>query len=146
MSKSYEKILTKNDTAETGGHQAGITVPKKDSELLRFFPSLDLNEFNPDAYIECIDPDGERWQMRYVFYNGKTFTPPRSTRNEYRITYMTRFFSKWRAKSGDSVIFTSTDRVNVFKVRVKKQEDLVEETESAFVPKKVVLKGWRPVF
>ena len=33
---AVEKILSRNDTGETGGHQAGIHVPKK-KEILSFF-------------------------------------------------------------------------------------------------------------
>ncbi len=146
MNKSYEKILTKNDTGETGGHQAGIVVPKKNQELLNFFPFLDLGEFNPDAWLVCTDPDGEQWQMRYIYYNGKTFEPPKSTRNEYRITYMTKFFSKWRAKSGDSVVFTVTERRNDFKIRIKRSEERIEDTNDLGATRTVILKGWRPVF
>lgn len=146
MNTSYEKILTKNDTGETGGHQAGIVVPKTNQELIKFFPALDLDDFNPDSWIVCIDPDGEQWEMRYIYYNGKTFTPQKSTRNEYRITYMTKFFYKWGARSGDSVEFTSTDRTNVFKIRVKTGEESLETSSTSGNPKLVVLKGWRPVY
>lgn len=146
MNKSYEKALTKNDTGETGGHQAGIVVPRKNAGLLDFFPALELEEFNPDAWIVCEDPDGEQWKMRYIYYNGKTFSPAKSTRNEYRITYMTKFFSKWGAKSGDSVVFTSTDNPTNFKIRIKPNEDQCENIYSINEPKPIVLKGWRPVY
>lgn len=146
MNISYEKILTKNDTGETGGHQAGIAVPRKDQKLVNFFPPLELADFNPDAWITCIDPDGDNWEMRYIYYNGKTFSPPKSTRNEYRITYMTKFFSKWGAKSGDSVVFTSTDKTNVFKIRIKSNEEYPSPSATSDNEKPVVLRGWRPVF
>ena len=146
MNTSYKKILTKNDTGETGGHQAGIVVPRKNQELINFFPSLDLEKFNPDTWIVCIDPDGDQWEMRYIYYNGKSFSPPKSTRNEYRITYMTKFFSKWGARSGDSVVFTSTEKRNVFRIRIQPFEELAEVSTSTGTPKTVVLKGWRPVF
>ena len=34
---AIEKTLSKNDTGETGGHQAGILVPKE-PDILGFFP------------------------------------------------------------------------------------------------------------
>ena len=37
--KSITKVLSANDTGETGGHQAGILVPKEE-RLLSFFPAL----------------------------------------------------------------------------------------------------------
>ena len=146
MNASYEKILAKNDTGETGAHQAGIVVPKKNQELLDFFPSLDRKQFNPDAWIVCTDPDGVQWEMRYIYYNGKTFSPAKSTRNEYRITHMTKFFSRWGAKSGDSVVFTSTDTANIFKIRIKQSTEFTEEKHTSDEQKPVVLKGWRPVY
>ncbi|MGI9279744.1 MAG: EcoRII N-terminal effector-binding domain-containing protein [Endozoicomonas sp.] len=146
MKTSYEKILTKNDTGETGGHQAGVVVPKKNKKLLDFFPLLDDAQFNPDAWIVCIDPDGVEWEMRYIYYNGKTFSPPKSTRNEYRITHMTKLFSKWGAKSGDSVVFTSTDEPNIFEIRIKPCKEIIAESKTFDEHKPVVLKGWRPVF
>jgi hypothetical protein len=146
MNKTYEKILTKNDTGETGGHQAGIVVPKKDQDLLDFLPILNTKEFNPDSWIICIDPEGTPWKMRYIYYNGKTFTPAKSTRNEYRITYMTKFFLKWGAKSGDSVEFTSTDEANVYRIRIKSKEDAINSPLPLESRNPVVLRGWRPVF
>jgi len=143
MIKSYEKVLTKNDTGETGGHQGGVAVPRKNIELLDFFPSLNPNEFNPDTWITCLDPDGDTWKMRYIYYNGKTFLPPKSTRNEYRITHMTKFFTKWGAKSGDSVIFTSAGRPTIFKIQIKRYEKTVLEKTGSTVPKPVKLRGWR---
>lgn len=146
MKKSYEKVLTKNDTGETGGHQAGIVVPKKNAELLEFFPSLNVDEFNPDTWIICEDPDGEHWKLRYVYYNGKTFSPVKSSRNEYRITHMTKFFVKWGATSGDSVLFSHSVQPNHYKIRIKHRDQEAENTNSVRESKPVVLKGWRSVY
>ena len=41
--RSISKILSANDTGETGGHQAGILVPKQE-EILSFFPPLERRE------------------------------------------------------------------------------------------------------
>ena len=141
MSESYEKILTPNDTGETGGHQAGIAVPKKNIELIAFFPLLAIETFNPDKWITCEDPEGELWEMRFVYYNGKTFSPRKSTRNEYRVTHMTKFFSKWNASSGDAVIFTSTKLEGNYRISIKKAP-----TENTGDHKQVVLRGWKAVY
>lgn len=146
MSKSYEKLLTKNDTGETGAHQAGILVPKSDKDLILFFPELDKGTFNPDCWINCIDEDGETWKFRYIYYNGKSLSPPQSTRNEYRITHMTKYFSKWGASSGDSVLFTSTTKENTFRISIKKSEEQSLTDNEKDAPATVVLKGWRPVY
>jgi hypothetical protein len=145
MLDSYAKVLTKNDIGETGSHQAGIAVPKTNNALLKFFPSLNLNQFNPDTWITCIDPDGIEWEFRYIYYNGKTFSPPKSTRNEYRVTRMTKFFTKWGAKSGDSVVFTKTDNNGCFKISVVCDNDHIREnTNEAYGP--IVLRGWSRVY
>ena len=146
MSNSYAKNLTKNDVGETGGHQAGIAVPKADLDLINFFPFLNPEEFNPDSWLNCTDPDGVEWKMRYIYYNGKRFNPPKSTRNEYRITHMTKFFSKWGAKSGDDVIFTKTSKKNSFQIRIKKQSNIKENMSTYESNKPIVLRGWSRVF
>ncbi len=144
MSESYVKVLTKNDAGETGAHQAGITIPRKNQKLLKFFPSLDYNQFNPEAWIICEDPDGETWKLRYVYYNGKIFNPPKSTRNEYRITYLTKFLSKWSASEGDSLIFTASSKKNFYKMALRKEE--VKSCGSKKAPGVVVLRGWSKVY
>lgn len=144
MPNSYKKILTKNDAGETGGHQAGIAIPKKNTALLDFFPSLDIESFNPEEWIVCVDPDGNEWDMRYVYYNGKIFTPKKSTRNEYRITHMTKFFKKWNAKSQDAIVFRGTNRKNRYQILIERRAE--EEVNSIREPKLVVLKGWAKVF
>jgi hypothetical protein len=141
MTQCYQKVLTPNDTGETGGHQAGIAVPKQDLELIAFFPKLATKTFNPDIWITCIDPDEQIWEMRFVFYNGKTFHPRKSTRNEYRITHMTKFFAKWNARSGDSVIFTSTKQEGNYRISIKKTP-----SEDSNTKKTVVLSGWKAVY
>jgi len=148
MMKSFAKGLTKNDTGETGGHQGGVCVPKRNKELIDFFPELDVETFNPEAWITCTDPDGEVWEMRYIYYNGKRFDPPLSTRNEYRITYMTKFFSKWGAKSGDKLVFTAGKRTGDYEVHIDKCKENMPESvvsESVEPLKPVVLRGWSKV-
>lgn len=148
MIKSIEKILTKNDTAETGGHQAGITIPKK-GPFLQFFPELNSSKFNPDLWITCIDPKGTSWKMRFVYYNGKILSPPKSTRNEYRVTHMTSFFKEWGAISGDSVVFETTGEPHTYKIRVEPLSDNRELTEPApdsDRPKIIKLRGWKAVY
>lgn len=144
MNSSYRKVLTKNDVGETGGHQAGITIPKKNSELLNFFPILDKKVFNPHVWITCVDSDGNEWDMRYIYYNGKTFHPKKSTRNEYRITYMTKFFRKWNANSEDLIVFKGTKRRNRFQVFIEKRQR--DNSQSSTEPTLIVLKGWSKVY
>ncbi len=138
MSNTRVKILSKNDTGETGSHQAGIAVPKSNSKLISFFPQLNSDEFNPETWLHCKDPDGEEWKLRYIYYNGKTFNPPKSTRNEYRITHMTKFFKKYRVTSSDRLIFSRTEKTAHYKIRIK-TSDAVPSNQP------IKLSGWSDV-
>ena len=86
---AIEKMLSRNDTGETGGHQAGILIPKK-PEILSFFPSLNSEEKNPRLLITFHDHMGEQWSFYFIYYNNKFFG---GTRNEYRLTGMTKYLN-----------------------------------------------------
>lgn len=85
--KSISKILSLNDTGETGGHQAGILIPKG-GDILQFFPELDADEKNPRISLYFIDEANQRWKFNFIYYNNKFFG---GTRNEYRLTGMTEY-------------------------------------------------------
>ncbi|HMP82649.1 MAG TPA: EcoRII N-terminal effector-binding domain-containing protein [Verrucomicrobiota bacterium] len=97
---AIEKTLSKNDTGETGGHQAGILVPK-DPEILGFFPQLEAKIKNPRVPLDLLDDTGREWTFMFIYYNNKFFD---GTRNEYRITGMTAFLREFNLKAGDKVI------------------------------------------
>jgi len=101
---AFEKTLSRNDTGESGSHQAGILVPKSDQDLLSFFPPLDASVKNPDSMIDCQDEDGRWWRFRFVYYNNKLHDL-KGTRNEYRLTQMTRYLKSFGATAGQSLIF-----------------------------------------
>jgi len=42
---AIKKVLSANDSGETGGHQAGILIPKN-QDILSFFPVLGNSEKN----------------------------------------------------------------------------------------------------
>lgn len=121
---AIEKILSANDTGETGGHQAGILVPK-DSDILSFFPALDPTVKNPRAVLDMTDETGREWVFTFIYYNNRFFG---GTRNEYRLTGMTAFFREFDLKAGDKVIMRRDtprsmsilyDRVNAAKGVIK---------------------------
>lgn len=143
MTKSYQKLLSANDTGETGTHQAGICVPKENDKLLSFFPRLDPEKFNPDSWFVCEDNSGEHWKMRYVYYNGKLHG--RNSRNEYRITHTTKFLRKWKARSGDYMVFSSTGKVGHYLIEIRSPEPVLrlEEEPASDV---IVLRGWSRVY
>lgn len=75
--KAFCKFLSANDTGKTGGHQAGIYVPKSALSILFDTPCERGKNFDRRAKL--------RWQgtvvteCRFIYYGAKT-------RNEYRIT------------------------------------------------------------
>ncbi len=102
MSKSISKKLSANDLGITGSHQAGILVPKS-SELQQFFPELDPSLKNPRVTL-TLREKGESltWEFNYIYYNNKFFG---GTRNEFRLTCMTKFLRAISAKVDDVLIF-----------------------------------------
>ncbi len=106
MSISLHKILSKNDTGETGGHQDGFHIPKT-REALLFFPQLEEGARNPRAQIVFIDTEtNEQWTFSFIYYNNRLFG---GTRNEYRLTRVARYIKSKGLSSGDTVML---DRVN----------------------------------
>jgi hypothetical protein len=104
---TLEKVLTANDVGSTGGHQAGIAVPKT-KEAMGFFPRLDPNALNPRMLIRFGDrASGTPIDLTYVYYNGKLHGS--STRNEYRLTGMTRYLRDRGALEGDILSFVRSD-------------------------------------
>lgn len=97
------KTLTANDVGETGGHQAGILIPKVPG-ILPFFPALSSREKNPRVRLLFRDDDEvTRWEFVFIYYNNRFFG---GTRNEYRLTCMTRYLRSKNAKIGDDVILS----------------------------------------
>lgn len=106
------KILSRNDTGETGGHQAGILVPK-DQRILSFFPELGISTKNPRVHLQFIDGYNHAWIFVYIYYNNRLFG---GTRNEFRLTRMTRYIQENDLTVGDEIIIykenDDTRRIN----------------------------------
>lgn len=108
--KRIVKVLSANDTGETGGHQAGILVPKEPF-LLSFFPVLNNAEYNPRVHINFLDSSGEYWEFAFIYYNNSNFD---GTRNEYRLTRMTKYIREAGLVAGDELILSyESDRYRV---------------------------------
>jgi hypothetical protein len=136
--QTFKKTLSANDTGESGGHQAGILIPKGDAAFRAFLPELGNAEKNPRAWIECTDPDGRIWDFCFIYYNNKHHDPG-GTRDEYRITHMTKFLRLFGAKQGDEAVISGEPGSGRYSISVEKQ--LALESTVA----RVVLKGWRRV-
>lgn len=98
--RTIRKTLSANDAGETGGHQAGILIPR-DQRILSFFPPLNASEHNPRAHIAFEDDSGTLWEFAFIYYNNRRFG---GTRDEYRLTRMTRYIRQAALASGDEII------------------------------------------
>jgi hypothetical protein len=101
MNISLHKILSKNDTGETGGHQDGFLVPKSE-DALTFFPKLGEGTKNPRHMIVFRDAEtGKPWTFSYIYYNNRMFG---GTRNEYRLTRVAAYIRSKGLSAGDVVM------------------------------------------
>ena len=138
---TFDKLLSANDVGATGSHQSGILVPKGQKDLLAFLPYLDPSIINPDAWITCIDQAGHEWNLRYIYYNNKIHGT--GTRNEYRITHLTRFLTNNNAEEGDFLRFRSLQSSNVYEISILRvsQSNKTEVAQLGVIR----LTGWRRV-
>jgi hypothetical protein len=120
--RAIAKILSSNDTGETGGHQAGTHIPKT-SSALTFFPELKGDTKNPRVALHFMDQQGKEWRFSFIYYNSKFFG---GTRNEYRLTGMTRYFKKYGLKAGDRLIL-HRDESNGYRIEYIKSAEQPED-------------------
>ena len=81
--KAFCKFLSANDTGLTGGHQAGIYIPKPAVPIL--FDRYGEKGSNMDRWVKIRWQDGAETDTRFIYYGT-------GTRNEYRITNFGRGF------------------------------------------------------
>lgn len=109
MTEAVLKKLSPNDVGITGGHQAGILVPKQE-KILSFFPILDSTMRNPRTTLVMRErADGARWEFNFIYYNNAKFG---GTRNEYRLTCMTAYLRAISAHPGDELRFTRDENAS----------------------------------
>lgn len=100
--RTIVKVLSANDTGDTGGHQAGILVPRE-GNILSFFPALDKAQYNPRAHVSFTDETDGKWEFAFIYYNNRFFG---GTRNEYRLTRMTKYIRQSGLVPGDEILLT----------------------------------------
>ena len=135
-SRVIEKTLSKNDTGETGAHQAGMHVPKS-TAIISFFPKLEEGVKNPRHNLTFLDEQGRPWKFVFLYYNNKFFG---GTRNEYRLTHMTSYIATNNLKAGDRIVLERSDGGD-YRIRANRESEPV-------VPAQGVLKlsgGWKVV-
>jgi hypothetical protein len=139
--QTFEKTLTANDTGETGGHQAGIHIPKSQTELIAFLPPLDPSVKNPDAWLEMTDETGGIWRFRYIYYNNKHHDEA-GTRDEFRITHMTKYFRAAGAGEGDVMVISGEPGSIRHSISIRKAD---QPGPTGDTPVRIRLQGWRRV-
>jgi len=136
--KTISKLLSANDTGETGGHQAGLLIPRE-RHALSFFPNLNDNQRNPRAHLSFEDESGCFWEFAFIYYNNKLFG---GTRNEYRLTRMTRYIRNANLTTGDEIIMNRHPNGDyAISYRRKDESVAIHSTE-----RRTVLKlgsGWK---
>ena len=118
---TFQKVLSANDTGETGSHQAGIAIPKKNSELLEFLGPLDSAVKNPRKKLSCTDETGQIQELQFIHYNNKLHDP-NGTRNEYRLTHLTNFLRMRGAESGDIFEISRSEIDQIFVIKLIKSD------------------------
>lgn len=133
------KVLSANDTGETGGHQAGLLIPREE-RILSFFPRLDSNQLNPRSHLRFEDQDGSSWEFAFIYYNNRFFG---GTRNEYRLTRMTKYIRQTSLAAGDEVVLRYLGDAGYF-ISFERQNGSTPQNEEG----KTVLRlgsGWKVV-
>jgi len=143
-STTFSKKLSANDVGSTGGHQGGILVPRTEGELLSFLPPLDSAIKNPDAWIECEDETGTIRKFRFVYYNNKLHDVD-GTRNEYRITYMTKYFREVGAREGEELEISKNGTSSSYKIRIVRALAPIQYQEESDGVRIKIRSGWRRI-
>ena len=134
--EAVTKVLSPNDIGLTGSHQAGILVPKV-PEILSFFPPLASGVKNPRQTLTFMDDDEfTTWDFQYIYYNNKLFG---GTRNEFRLTGMTKYLRAKGAAAGDEVVF-SRDRLGGLRINHRHSKSSVRETDAI-----TLSGGWKVI-
>ena len=131
-----EKILSSNDLGLTGAHQAGILIPKNET-ILSYFPTLDKTAENPRASLRFLDESGSYWKFSFIYYNN-IFRG--GTRNEYRLTGMTKFLNSAGLIPGDAILFSKED--DEYMISYRRQSRIETKTNNGIT--KITLNDtWR---
>lgn len=121
METEIRKRLSANDIGKTGGHQAGILVPKQ-TQILSFFPMLDKAVKNPRMTLPMYERlNRARWDFNFIYYNNRFFD---GTRNEYRLTCMTQYLRAIDAKVNDELVFSRDENASY-------EVDIIRESRSS---------------
>jgi hypothetical protein len=121
--KKISKILSANDVGDTGSHQAGICVPKE-GNILSFFPVLGKETKNPRVSIPFFDDVGYKWTLSFIYYNNKFFG---GTRNEYRLTHMTKYIKSNSLKAGDEILLSYNLQSEKYSIAYQRKNSSIDK-------------------
>lgn len=103
------KVLSRNDTGETGGHQSGISIPKAVAGS-SIFPTMTKSILNPRREVTFIDEGGNTWNLQYIYYNDKYHGKPAGKcHDEFRLTCTNAYIREHNIKAGDQIWFAIDD-------------------------------------
>lgn len=109
------KVLSRNDTGETGGHQSGISIPKSVAGS-SVFPHLGTETLNPRVTVTFYDERNIAWTFQYIYYNDLHFGKPRhQAHDEFRLTCVKDFIIEYNVRSGCQIWF-GIDENNVRRI------------------------------
>ncbi len=110
------KMLSANDCG-VRSHQSGILIPKNPPHVLKFFPELNEGELNPrlKLFFKDVETD-EMLELNFIHYNNKYFG---KTRNEYRLTGISKYLKEHGASPGD--LLHITDRQGKYFLEIEKK-------------------------
>jgi len=122
---AFFKFISANDSGETGGHQAGILIPKPAVPVI--FPGVFPKGTNESYYSEIIWEDGFVTRSRFIYYG-------QGTRDEYRVTNFGREFDySARIETGNLfVLIRNSPDYSNFSAFILKDEESMEEFLAAF--------------
>ena len=114
--RGFCKFLSANDTGATGGHQAGIYIPKSSIEIL--FSEPGQKGENKDKWVKVKWHDDFVTDTRFIYYG-------KGTRNEYRITNFGRDFPFLTTEyTGALFVFVKADKENYFGYVLNSDDDI----------------------
>lgn len=132
------KTLSANDVGSTGGHQAGMLIPK-DPRILSFFPKLDPQTKNPRSHLVFEDDAGQKWTLAFIYYNNRLFG---GTRNEFRLTHLTKFIRENGLVEGDEIVLSRRENGGLA-IKVRRASAVAAEESGRLVLK--LGSGWKVV-
>jgi hypothetical protein len=133
-----EKTLSQNDLGLTGGHQAGIHVPK-DESILSCLPKLNPQEHNPRKELHLEDSSDRRsWSANLIYYNN-IFRG--GTRNEYRITGLTAYMRSKAAAPGN-ILFLERIADTRYIIGIEEQQNFTNSDSDLRSTTVFVSRSW----